>query len=107
VIFFDKAGSGIKNRTLQSLAAGKAVVGTSIVFEGIKVKNMVNSYIYKSLDEATNAVLLLLKDQNLRLQLGCSARDLVQCYYTQEVTGKQWENLFQETVEKYRSNFSG
>jgi len=101
VIFFDKAGSGIKNRALQALAAGKAVVGTPIVFEGIKVASMVNSYIYKSLDEATNAILLLLKDQNLRLQLGCAARDLVQCYYTQEVIGKQWENLYQQTIEKY------
>jgi len=106
VIFFDKAGSGIKNRALQSLAAGKAIVGTPIVFEGIKVTNMVNCCIYKSLGEATNAVLLLLKDQNLRLQLGCAARDLVQCYYTQEVIGKQWENLYQQTTKKYRSNFS-
>jgi len=101
VIFFDKAGSGIKNRALQALAAGKAVVGTPIVFEGIKVASMVNSYIYKSLDEATNAILLLLKDQNLRLQLGCAARGVVQCYYTQEVIGKQWENLYQQTIEKY------
>ena len=107
VIFFDKAGSGIKNRTLQSLAAGKAVVGTPIVFEGIKVTNMLNCYIYKSLDEAANTVLLLLKDRNLRLQLGCAARDLVQCYYTQEVIGKQWENLYQQVIEKYRSIFSG
>jgi len=107
VIFFDKAGSGIKNRALQALATGKAVVGTPVVFEGIEVINMVNCCIYKSLDEATNAVLLLLKDQNLRLQLGCAARDLVQCYYTQEVIGKQWENLYQQAIEKYRSNFSG
>ena len=106
-LFLDKSGSGIKNRVLQSLAAGKAVIGTPIAFEGIKVTNMVNSYIYKSLGEATNAVLLLLRDQNLRLQLSCSARDLVQCYYTQEVIGKQWENLYQQAIEKYRSNFSG
>ena len=106
-IFFDKVGSGIKNRALQSLAAGKAVVGTPVVFEGIKVTSMLNCYIYKSLDEATNAVLLLLKDQNLRLQLGYVARDLVRCNYTQEVIGKQWENLYQQTIEKYRSNFSG
>jgi glycosyltransferase involved in cell wall biosynthesis len=106
VIFFDKAGSGIKTRVLQALAGGKAVVGTPIVFEGIKVTNMVNSYIYKSLDEATNAVLLLLRDQNLRLQLGCSARDLVQCYYTQEVIGKQWEKVYRQAIISYATKNS-
>jgi len=106
-LFLDKSGSGIKTRVLQSLAASKAVIGTPIAFEGLKITNKANAYVCHTIGEATKAVLLLLKDCNLRNRVGCAAKELVQSYYTQEVIGKQWEILYQQAIEKYRSNFSG
>jgi len=102
-IFLDKSGSGIKTRVLQALAAGKPVVGTPIALEGIQVTNEVNAFICESLDEVAEVVLKLLRDAELRMRLGCAARELVGRQCTPEVVGRQWEALYARAMETARN----
>jgi len=100
VLFLDKVGSGIKNRVLQALAAGKPVVGTSIALEGLRIRNGVNALVCDTIDAARDAVLTLLKNKNLRLQLGQQARLLVQQYYTEDAIGNRWEAMYRSIAGK-------
>ena len=105
-IFLDEAGSGIKNRVLQALTAGKAVVGTPCTFEGIEIINNLNALKCESLDDVTRAILILIKDNNLRFRLGYAARKLIQSLYTQEITGEQWEKVYRQAIISYATKNS-
>ena len=99
-IFLDRVGTGIKNRVLQALAAGKATVGTSTAFEGLAVQDGVHALVCDVPGSARKAVLNLLEDPSLRQHLGEAARELVKQHYTQEATGKRWEALYDSAIAK-------
>jgi len=102
VVVPDLTGSGIKTRVVQALAAAKAVVGTSVAFEGIDLQSGRHAFVRDEPAAFTEAVLRLLSNRDLRIQLGRAARELVQHRYSQEAIGRRWEHLYESAIEKFR-----
>jgi len=101
-VFLDKSGSGIKTRVIQALAAGKPVVGTPVVFEGIKIEDGINAFQCATIDDVTDRVLQLLQNPALRYNSGRLARELIRQHYTESVIGPQWELLYDRAIRRFR-----
>jgi glycosyltransferase involved in cell wall biosynthesis len=91
-----RAGCGIKNKTLEAMAAGTPVVGSDRALEGLSVDggdvplralraNEPTEYVY--------AVSRLFEDRQLRKQLSENARSLIEKKYTWERAGKLYEQV--------------
>jgi polysaccharide biosynthesis protein PslH len=91
-----RAGFGIKNKTLEAMAAGTPVVGSDRALEGLSVDggdvplralraNEPTEYVY--------AISRLFEDRQLRKQLSDNARSLIEKKYTWEHAGKLYEQV--------------
>ena len=93
-----RIGFGIKNKTLEAMAAGTPVVASDRGLEGL-VKgggpqpsralraNKVHEYV--------EAITSLFENQQLRQNLSVSARSLVESQYTWDIIGRQYDRLLQ------------
>ena len=72
-----RIGTGIKNKVLEAMAMGKAIVSTSIGAEGIPIVNGHDMFIADKPDEFAEAVIRLLEDANTRREFGVRARQIV------------------------------
>jgi glycosyltransferase involved in cell wall biosynthesis len=91
-----RTGVGIKNKTLEALAAGVPVVGSDRGLEGLAVDgadvplralraNEPTEYVY--------AISRLFEDRQLRKQLSDNGRSLIEQKYTWERAGKLYEQV--------------
>jgi glycosyltransferase involved in cell wall biosynthesis len=91
-----RTGYGIKNKTLEAMAAGVPVVGSDRGLEGLAVDgadlplralraNEPTEYVY--------AISRLFEDRQLRKQLSDNARSLIEEKYTWERAGKLYEQV--------------
>jgi glycosyltransferase involved in cell wall biosynthesis len=91
-----RTGYGIKNKTLEALAAGVPVVGSDRGLEGLAVDgadvplralraNEPTEYVY--------AIGRLFEDRQLRKQLSENGRSLIEKKYTWERAGKLYEQV--------------
>ncbi len=94
-VFLDRTGAGLKTRVLQALGAGKAVVGTHMAFEGIRVEDGVSACFVNTAGEATEKILMLLREPEYCSQLRVSAREVVRKHYAELAIGEQWETLYE------------
>jgi polysaccharide biosynthesis protein PslH len=69
-----RTGGGMRVKTLESLAAGKAVVATSLAVAGLEVENGNHLLVADGTEAFTEAVVALLTDPVLRADLGARAR---------------------------------
>lgn len=102
IVFPDLTGTGIKNRVLQAMALAKAIVGTPVVFEGIPIKDGVHCFERKTDEGFSQAVLVLLKDAQLREQMGALARQLVLDKFRMDTLGLKWLSLYNSAIMKFR-----
>jgi sugar transferase (PEP-CTERM/EpsH1 system associated) len=72
-----RIGGGTRLKIFEAMAAGKAVVSTSIGAEGLPVTNGEHLLIADKPHELANAVVRLMRDENRRRELGDTARALV------------------------------
>ena len=93
-----RIGFGIKNKTLEAMAAGTPVVASDRGLEGLVVDggpqarralraNKVHEYV--------EAITSLFENQQLRQELSVSARSLVESQYTWDIIGRQYDRLLQ------------
>ncbi|HET7618005.1 MAG TPA: glycosyltransferase family 4 protein [Vicinamibacterales bacterium] len=71
------SGGGVKLKTLEMLAAGKAVVTTPIGIEGIDARDGEHLLVARTAQEFADKLVRLLTDDHLRRQLGAKGRELV------------------------------
>lgn len=102
-----RTGYGIKNKTLEAMAAGTPIVASDRGLEGLAVDgadvplralraNRVTEYVY--------AISRLFEERRLREQLSANARALVEREYTWDVAGRRYEELLLQLAgEKSRS----
>lgn len=98
VLCLDAAGTGIKNRVVQAMAAGRAVVGTRAAFEGIPVEHGVSGFVCDSVAEAGTWAGVLLRDAALRAAVGRGAREVAAAHFASAVVGRRWEALYREVA---------
>jgi sugar transferase (PEP-CTERM/EpsH1 system associated) len=76
-----RSGSGTRLKIFEAMAAGKAIVSTSIGAEGLPVRHGADILSADSPDEFAARVVALLGDRNQRERLGTAARALVERSY--------------------------
>jgi len=72
------SGSGIRIKIIEAMAAGKAVISTSIGAEGINVTNKENIVIADTPQAFAKAILWLNKNPEIQKQIGENAAQLIQ-----------------------------
>jgi glycosyltransferase involved in cell wall biosynthesis len=84
-----RIGSGTRLKILEAMSMKKAIVSTSIGSEGLEVENNKHLLIRDNPKEFAQAVIELLRDENLRLKLGVAGRKLVEEKY-------DWKKVFKD-----------
>lgn len=73
-----RVGTGIKNKMLEALASGCAIVSTGIGIEGLEVRHEEHLLVADDPIEFASAVNRLLREPELRKRLGKAARDFAE-----------------------------
>ncbi len=89
-----RMGSGTRLKILQAMAAGCAVVSTSIGAAGLRDELRRSLMIADSADDFAGAVLALLRDEDRRRDLGARARARVGAHY-------DWQALIPQLLRVY------
>lgn len=91
-----RTGFGIKNKTLEAMAAGVPVVASDRGLEGLAVDGEgvpLRALRANRVDEYVAAVGRLFEDADLRRQLAENGRSLVETEYTWERAGRRYEQI--------------
>ncbi|MFQ3579077.1 MAG: glycosyltransferase family 4 protein, partial [Bacteroidales bacterium] len=75
------SGSGMRIKIIEGMAAGKAIVTTSIGCEGINVTNGKNIFIADTPEGFAEAIIKLIENPQLILDIGTHAKQLVETQY--------------------------
>ena len=95
-----RIGTGIKNKVLEAMAMGKAIVSTSIGAEGIPVVSGHDMFIADKPDVFAEAVIRLLEDTNTRREFGVRARQIVIREYDMEKIALTIDAIYTEEFAK-------
>jgi polysaccharide biosynthesis protein PslH len=95
-----RTGFGIKNKTLEAMAAGTPLVGSDRGLEGLAVdgSNPLRALRANQIEEYVAAVGRLFEDPQLRQQLSREGRSLVEREYTWEQAGRKYEAVIRGDV---------
>jgi polysaccharide biosynthesis protein PslH len=91
-----RTGFGIKNKTLEAMAAGTPVVGSDRGLEGLAVDGEgvpLRALRANRVDEYVAAISRLFESPQLRQELSQQARSLVETEYTWERAGQKYEQV--------------
>ncbi|MBD3883821.1 glycosyltransferase [Phormidium tenue FACHB-886] len=91
-----RTGFGIKNKTLEAMAAGTPVVGSDRGLEGLAVDGAaapLRAMRANQVTEYVAAIQHLFAEPNLRMQLSQAGRSLIEQEYTWERAGKRYERV--------------
>lgn len=89
-----QSGSGMKNKILEAWAMEKAVVATSLACDGIYVENEKNVLIADNPKDFAQAVIRLIKDPNLRKNLGKNGREMAIKNYSWQYVRSLFETVY-------------
>ncbi len=90
------SGSGIKNKILEAWAMGKAVVATSKACEGVAALHEKNILIADAPETFAQSVIQLLRNSDLRREIGKNGRELVSQQYSWESSIAKFKDLYNE-----------
>ena len=93
-----RIGFGIKNKTLEAMAAGTPVVASDRGLEGLTVgggPEPTRALRANEVQEYVEAITSLFENYQLRQELSLNARSLVESQYTWDIIGRQYDRLFQ------------
>jgi polysaccharide biosynthesis protein PslH len=88
-----RTGFGIKNKTLEAMAAGVPVVGSDRGLEGLTVESPLRALRANSVDEYVQAIRRLFDDAALRQQISDNAHSYVTQEFSWEQAGKRYEQV--------------
>ncbi|MEG4037395.1 glycosyltransferase family 4 protein [Microcoleus sp. S36b_A4] len=93
-----RIGFGIKNKTLEAMAAGTPVVASDRGLEGLAVDGgpqLRRALRANKVQEYVEAIASLFENQQLRQEISVNARSLVDSQYTWDIIGRQYDRLLQ------------
>ncbi len=91
-----RIGFGIKNKTLEAMAAGVPVVASNSGLEGLAVDGAnvpLRALRANTVEEYIAAISRLFEDAQLRQKLSDQARTLIESEYTWERAGQRYEQV--------------
>lgn len=93
-----RIGGGTRLKIFEAMAAGKAVVSTTVGAEGLPVESGKNILLADTPEEFANSVLSVLRDDRLKLSLGREARTLVEENYSWRKIAESFSHTLDEVV---------
>lgn len=96
-----RMGSGLRNKILEAMASGKAVVCTKESIEGLKVEDRKHLIVSDSTTDFAYWVLKILNDKNLREYLSINARKFIEENYSEEIIEEKWLKFYEEIFNSY------
>ncbi|MBD2256791.1 glycosyltransferase [Pseudanabaena sp. FACHB-2040] len=88
-----RIGYGIKNKTLEAMAAGVPVVASDRGLEGLAVEHPLRALRANTTEDYVEAVGRLFEHPELRSDLSCNARALIEAEFTWEQAGQKYEQI--------------
>jgi glycosyltransferase involved in cell wall biosynthesis len=88
-----RVGSGTRLKIFEAMAAGKAIVSTTIGAEGLPVTDQQNILLADDPDAFANCVISLLRDRDRRRTLGVAARQLVEERYSWKAAARRVDEV--------------
>ncbi len=95
-------GGGTRIKIFEAMAAGKAVVSTTIGAEGLPVRHGENILLADEPASFANNIIDLISDPARRLKLGQAARELVASSYSWGAVGKTLSGVLRMAFERAR-----
>lgn len=95
VVLPDAIGTGIKNRAVECLGLGCAVVGTSVAFEAIPVENGREAMVVADHKQAVEALLQLVSSPTKCMAMRENARNFAAAHYGRDQVIARWLQLLQ------------
>ncbi len=93
-------GYGIKTRVLEAMSAGKPVITSSQGIYGISAKPGENIIVTDNKDDFKEKVIELLKNEQLRKNIGVAARKFIEEEYTWEIMSDKLNDVLQRALGK-------
>jgi polysaccharide biosynthesis protein PslH len=101
-----RTGGGMRVKTLEALAAGKAVVATSLAVAGLDVEHGQHLLVADGTEAFADSVADLVADPMLRTGMGQRARAWASLNLGWEVPVQMYEVLYESLLDKGRPGFS-
>ena len=95
-----RVGGGTRLKILDAMAAGKAVVSTSVGCEGLKVTPDENILIGDTPESFARQVVRLINDNDLKKKLEVNGRKLVEEEYSWAKIGRQLNDVYKSVVSQ-------
>lgn len=89
------SGSGMRMKILEGMALGLPIITTSVGVEGIGLINDTSCLIADEPENFVNAIVKLMKDENLRKKLATNALKYYITYYSKEALSKIRNNIYE------------
>jgi glycosyltransferase involved in cell wall biosynthesis len=102
-----RIGSGVKNKILEAMAMGKAIVATPISVEGIDAVHGEHLIIAETPEMFALWTVQLLQDGNLRQQLGMNARRLIEERYSWARVAREYEGVYEQALQSSNRTEAG
>ncbi|MDD5633663.1 MAG: glycosyltransferase [Candidatus Omnitrophica bacterium] len=95
-----RLGTGIKNKVLEAMAMGKAIVLTSISAQGINAQDGQDFITADTSEKFADNVLNVLENKTRREQMGRAAREVVVKKYVFDIIGKKYEDFYGSIINR-------
>ncbi len=95
-----RIGTGIKNRVLQAMSMGRAIVASPLAVEGIEVADGEHLLVARTPSDYVGCISLLLVDPATRRKLGGAARAVARTRYSLDVTSHRFIQIASAIVER-------
>ncbi|MFH1741059.1 MAG: glycosyltransferase family 4 protein [bacterium] len=95
-----RVGSGIRNKLLEAMASGMAVVTTPLGCEGLQVRSNEEVVIANDPAEFVEAIVQLVNNPDGRRAIGARARQYVETYHSTEIMIQKIEAVYEQLRAK-------
>ncbi len=90
IVLPDTVGTGLKNRAIQGLAFGRAVLATDVAFEGVSVTNGVHALVGNRPAELIEGLRRLVHEPDLRDRVATAGRSFALQNYSGAAVARRW-----------------
>jgi glycosyltransferase involved in cell wall biosynthesis len=93
-----ESGAGFRGRTVELLASGVPIIGTSNALKSVQIEHGVTGFIAESDKEIADCALKLLEDNALRQKMSQAGKVFAKNHYSLEATFSKLSNYFSEKL---------